>query len=119
MAVAVVLRDVRGADDSQGRFVERAIERLREALADPGFLRAVERADYTESRWTELHGQWRAGALMGQTEKAAFYVRCDRTTMTQNDIDNGRLVCEIGVAPVKPAEFVVIRIGLWTADRKP
>jgi phage tail sheath protein FI len=35
--------------------------------------------------------------------------------MTQTDIDNGRLICVVGVAPVKPAEFVIIRIGLWTA----
>ena len=43
-------------------------------------------------------------------------MRCDRTTMTQNDLDNGRLICLIGVAPVKPAEFVIFRIGQWTAD---
>ena len=46
----------------------------------------------------------------------AFFVRCDRTTMTQNDLDNGRLICLIGVAPTKPAEFVIFRIGQWTAD---
>jgi phage tail sheath protein FI len=63
-----------------------------------------------------LRGQWRTGALQGQTEDKAFYVRCDRTTMTQNDLDNGRLICEIGIASIKPAEFVIIRIGLWTAD---
>jgi hypothetical protein len=45
-------------------------------------------------------------------------VRCDRSTMTQNDLDNGRLVCLIGVAPLRPAEFVIFRIGQWTADRK-
>jgi phage tail sheath protein FI len=59
---------------------------------------------------------WRNGALEGTTREQAFYVKCDRTTMTQTDIDNGRLICVIGVAPVKPAEFVIIRIGLWTAD---
>jgi phage tail sheath protein FI len=59
---------------------------------------------------------WRNGALEGATKEQAFYVKCDRTTMTQDDIDNGRLICVIGVAPVKPAEFVIIRIGLWTAD---
>jgi hypothetical protein len=53
---------------------------------------------------------WRDGALMGTTPEEAFYVTCDRTTMTQDDIDNGRLIAEVGVAPVKPAEFVVIRI---------
>ena len=59
---------------------------------------------------------WRNGALEGTTKDQAFYVKCDRTTMTQDDIDNGRLICVIGVSPVKPAEFVIIRIGLWTAD---
>jgi uncharacterized protein len=59
---------------------------------------------------------WRNGALEGTKVEEAFFVRCDRTTMTQDDIDNGRLICVIGVAPVKPAEFVIIRIGLWTAS---
>ena len=51
----------------------------------------------------------------GTKPEEAFFVKCDRTTMTQDDIDNGRLIVVIGVAPVKPAEFVIIRIGLWTA----
>lgn len=59
---------------------------------------------------------WQDGALMGSTPEEAFYVKCDRSTMTQNDIDNGRLICEIGIAPTKPAEFVVFRISQWTAD---
>jgi phage tail sheath protein FI len=59
---------------------------------------------------------WRDGALLGDTPEQAFFVRCDRSTMTQNDLDNGRLICLIGVAPVKPAEFVIFRIGQWTAD---
>ena len=63
-----------------------------------------------------LNVVWRNGALEGTTPEQAFFVRCDRTTMTQTDIDNGRLICEIGVAPVKPAEFVIVRIGLWTAS---
>ena len=45
-----------------------------------------------------------------------FFVRCDRSTMTQNDLDNGRLVCLIGVVPLRPAEFVIFRIGQWTAE---
>jgi phage tail sheath protein FI len=57
-----------------------------------------------------LRTVWRNGALMGFAEDQAFFVRCDRTTMTQDDIDNGRLICLIGVAPVKPAEFVIFRI---------
>ena len=45
-------------------------------------------------------------------------MRCDRSTMTQNDLDNGRLVCLIGVAVLKPAEFVIFRIGQKTADAR-
>jgi uncharacterized protein len=56
---------------------------------------------------------WRDGALMGKTPDEAFFVKCDRTTMTQNDIDNGRLIVQVGIAPVKPAEFVIFRIGQW------
>jgi phage tail sheath protein FI len=62
-----------------------------------------------------LTGLWRDGALEGTKREEAYFVKCDRTTMTQGDIDNGRLIVVIGVAPVKPAEFVIIRIGLWTA----
>jgi phage tail sheath protein FI len=61
-----------------------------------------------------LTQEWRDGALLGNRPEEAFFVRCDRSTMTQDDIDNGRLVLEIGVAPVRPAEFVVFRIGEWT-----
>jgi phage tail sheath protein FI len=63
-----------------------------------------------------LYDVWRTGALMGTKPQEAFFVRCDRTTMSQGDLDNGRLVCLIGVAPTKPAEFVIFRIGQWTAD---
>jgi phage tail sheath protein FI len=65
-----------------------------------------------------LFNEWKSGALLGLKPEEAFFVRCDRTTMTQNDLDNGRLICLIGVAVVKPAEFVIFRIGQWTADRK-
>lgn len=62
--------------------------------------------------------QWKNGALLGSKPEEAYFVRCDRTTMTQNDLDNGRLICLIGVAPTKPAEYVIFRIGQWTADAK-
>ncbi len=65
-----------------------------------------------------LFNEWRSGALMGAKPEEAYFVRCDRSTMTQNDLDNGRLICLVGVAVVKPAEFVIFRIGQWTADRK-
>ena len=56
--------------------------------------------------------------LLGSKTEEAYFVRCDRSTMTQNDLDNGRLVCLIGVAVIKPAEFVIFRIGQWTADAR-
>jgi uncharacterized protein len=58
-----------------------------------------------------LLNEWKSGRLMGLKPDEAFFVRCDRTTMTQNDIDNGRLICLVGVAPLRPAEFVIFRIG--------
>ena len=66
-----------------------------------------------------LFAQWKSGALQGSRPEEAYFVHCDRTTMTQNDLDNGRLVCEVGVAPTKPAEFVIFRIGQWTGDKPP
>jgi phage tail sheath protein FI len=62
---------------------------------------------------------WRSGALQGLTPAEAFFVKCDRTTMMQDDIDNGRLICVIGIAPVKPAEFVIFRIQQKTLESKP
>jgi phage tail sheath protein FI len=56
---------------------------------------------------------WRTGALMGTKPEQAFYVICDRTTMTQSDLENGRLIVEIGVAVTYPAEFVIFRISQW------
>ena len=53
---------------------------------------------------------WKSGALRGQTADEAYFVRCDRTTMTQDDMDNGRLIALAGVAPLRPAEFVILRI---------
>jgi phage tail sheath protein FI len=63
-----------------------------------------------------LRTQWRDGALMGEKEADAFQIACDRSTMTQDDILNGRLICEIGIAPVRPAEFVVFRLFQNTAE---
>ena len=65
-----------------------------------------------------LYNEWRNGALLGTKTEEAYFVRCDRSTMTQNDLDNGRLVCLIGVAVIKPAEFVIFRIGQKTADAR-
>ncbi len=58
-----------------------------------------------------LLGIWKAGALKGETPQQAFFVRCDETTMTQGDLDVGRLIMIVGMAPVRPAEFVIVQIA--------
>ena len=63
-----------------------------------------------------LASTWRSGALAGTSPSEAFFVEIGRSTMTQDDIDNGRLICVIGVAPVKPAEFVIFKIGQYTSE---
>lgn len=61
-----------------------------------------------------LFSEWKNGHLLGDKPEEAYFVRCDLSTMTQNDLDNGRLVCLVGVAPLRPAEFVIFRIGQKT-----
>jgi hypothetical protein len=73
-------------------------------------------ARVTDSIDSFLNNEFASGNLQGSSPAQAFFVRCDRTTMTQNDLDNGRLICLIGVALLKPAEFVVFRIGQKTAS---
>jgi len=75
-------------------------------------------ANVREAVTSFLYNEWRNGNLLGSTPEEAFFVRVDRSTMTQNDLDNGRLICLIGVAVLKPAEFVVFRIGQKTADAR-
>jgi hypothetical protein len=65
-----------------------------------------------------LFNEFSNGRLLGTTPEEAYFVRCDRTTMTQNDLDNGRMVCLVGIAPLRPAEFVIFRIGQKTADSR-
>jgi hypothetical protein len=62
-----------------------------------------------------LFSEFKQGNLLGNSPAEAYFVRCDRTTMTQNDLDNGRMICLVGVALLKPAEFVIFRIGQFTA----
>jgi len=61
-----------------------------------------------------LVNEWRRGALFGLTPDEAFYVKCDRETNPAEGIDAGQVLCEIGVAPVKPAEFVVFRLAQFS-----
>jgi phage tail sheath protein FI len=61
-----------------------------------------------------LLGLWRDGALFGATPEEAFYVKCDRETNPDDVIEKGMVVIEVGVAPVKPAEFVVFQVRQLT-----
>jgi phage tail sheath protein FI len=61
-----------------------------------------------------LVNEWRKGALFGTTPGEAFYVKCDDETNPAEGIDAGQVVCEIGVAPVKPAEFVIFRLSQFS-----
>jgi hypothetical protein len=58
-----------------------------------------------------LRGQWRIGALHGRTPDEAFFVKCDEDTNPPESIREGKLVVEVGIAPVRPAEFVIFRVA--------
>ena len=95
-------------------FLERSIEQGTQwAVFEPNGKKLWARVRRTVEDF--LFNEWKLGHLLGAQEEA-FFVRCDRSTMTQNDLDNGRLVCLIGVAPLRPAEFVIFRIGQKTLD---
>jgi uncharacterized protein len=59
---------------------------------------------------------WRDGALFGETPGASYYVKCDAELNPVESRDLGMLVCEIGICPVKPAEFVIFRVSQWSGD---
>lgn len=58
-----------------------------------------------------LYSCWQEGMLIGKKPQEAYFAKCDRTTMTQSDIENGTLIIQVGVAPVKPAEFMIFHIS--------
>jgi phage tail sheath protein FI len=64
-----------------------------------------------------LDDLWTQGALVGASKDDAYYVKCDEETNPPEARDVGQLVIEIGLAPVKPAEFIVVRIHQWTRER--
>ena len=120
--VAWGARTLRGADALASEWKYVSIRRLAlfiEASIDEGTQWAVFEPN-DEPLWTELRRHigdflltlFRNGAFPANRQQEAFFVRCDRTTMTQNDIDNGRVNVLVGFAPVKPAEFVILRIGI-------
>jgi hypothetical protein len=94
--------------------VETSIERATQwVVFEPNDHRLWKRVARTISSFLTL--LWRNGALMGTAPEQAFYVKCDAETNPPEVIDAGQLVCEIGLAPVKPAEFVIFRIGQMAA----
>jgi Bacteriophage tail sheath protein len=118
-------RTIQGAEqrDSDWKYVSvRRLAIFVEHSIDRGTQWAVFEPN-EESTWAKvrqqcavfLHGLFRLGALQGRTPDESYFVRCGRDTMTQDDIDNGRLNLEIGIAPLRPAEFVIFRIGQWQA----
>ncbi|HTJ45478.1 MAG TPA: phage tail sheath family protein [Kofleriaceae bacterium] len=90
--------------------VESSIERATQwVVFEPNDHRLWKRVQRTITSFLTL--LWRNGALMGTAPEQAFYVKCDAETNPPEVVDAGQLVCEIGLAPVKPAEFVIFRIG--------
>ncbi len=93
-------------------FVESSLDKgLQWVVFQPNDQRLWQRVSDSVSIF--LTGVWRDGALMGSKAAEAFFVTCDRSTMDDDDIINGRLRMEVGMAPVFPAEFVIVRIGQW------
>jgi phage tail sheath protein FI len=90
--------------------VETSIERATQwVVFEPNDHRLWKRVTRTISSFLTL--LWRNGALMGTSPEQAFFVKCDEETNPAEVVDAGQLVVEIGLAPVKPAEFVIFRIG--------
>ena len=95
-------------------FIEKSIERGTQfAVFEPNAPALW--ATVSRSLTNFLTSVWRDGALLGNSAEEAFFVEVGETTMTQSDIDNGRLIVLVGIAPVKPAEFVIFRISQKTA----
>lgn len=107
------------ATESNWRYisVRRLFNMIKESIADGTRWVVFEPNDPT--LWNSIRRDvsafltrlWRQGALMGRTPDEAFFVKCDEETNTQEEIDAGRVVTVVGIAPVKPAEFVVFKIG--------
>jgi len=94
--------------------VETSIERATQwVVFEPNDQKLWKRVNRTISSFLTL--VWRNGALMGETPEKAFYVKCDEETNPPEVVDVGQLIVEIGLAPVKPAEFVIFRIGQMPA----
>lgn len=96
-------------------FIEASIYQSTQwVVFEPNDLRLWARVKQTVTLF--LRTQWREGALMGAKEEEAFLVAVGRETMTEDDILNGRLIIEVGIAPVRPAEFVIFRFYQRTIE---
>jgi len=96
-------------------FVEKSIERGTQwAVFEPNdmLLWGKMRRDINSF----LKNVWREGALFGNTPEQAFFVKCDEENNPQETRDVGQLIIDIGIAPVKPAEFVIFRIGQYAPE---
>jgi hypothetical protein len=117
-----VIRSFPGRGDPAWRYLnvrrlfnyveESILEGTQWVVFEPNDLALWERVKRTVNSF--LLGTWRQGALFGATAQEAFYVKCDAETNPPDVIDRGQLVVEIGIAPVKPAEFVIFRIAQYS-----
>jgi hypothetical protein len=95
-------------------FIEQSIERGTQwVVFEPNDFDLWQRVKRT--LYSFLIGLWRQGALVGATPAQAFYIKCDEETNPPESVDEGKLVVEVGIAPVKPAEFVIFRVSQWQA----
>jgi hypothetical protein len=111
------------SSDPEWRYlnVRRLFNYISESIMEGTQWSVFEPNDHT--LWTQLRiaasnfltRTWREGALFGATPDQAFYVKCDDETNPPDVIEAGQVVVEIGIAPVKPAEFVIFRISQFTA----
>lgn len=97
-------------------YIEKSIEiGTQWVVFEPNDMDLWERVKRTVSSF--LEGLWRQGALFGGSPAEAFYVKCDGELNTPETMMMGRLYVEIGVSPVRPAEFVIFRISQWAPNQ--
>ncbi|GIJ43224.1 tail protein [Virgisporangium aliadipatigenens] len=93
-------------------FVEESVRRGTQwAVFEPNDRDLWERVKRTLNSF--LRGLWMQGALVGTTAEQAFFVVCDESNNPSSSIDEGKLIVEVGIAPVKPAEFIIFRVSQW------
>jgi hypothetical protein len=119
-------RTARGADNLADQFKYVPVRRFALFLEE-SILRGTQWAESEPNAgplWTDIrdsigafmHSLFKRGAFAGVKPKESYFVKCDAGTTTQTDIDNGRLNIEVGFAPLKPSEFVIIRIQQRTGN---